>query len=38
MGVAVCCPPWFGLFWIDSVGGFGHFEEAVAGFNKGAAE
>lgn len=38
MGVAICGPPWFGFFLVDSVSWFGHFEEAVAVFDEGVAE
>jgi hypothetical protein len=38
VGVAVCGSPWFGFFYVYSVGGFCHFEEAVAGFDESVAE
>jgi hypothetical protein len=38
MRVALFGPPWFYFFWGDSVGGFGHFEEAVTGFYQGVIE
>ena len=38
MGLAFFGPPWFEFFWGDTVGGFGNFKEAVAGFYQGVVE